>query len=50
MLVQFVFKEFLPVFRLGLMLAEGSKVGGANAYGNQVLLVGKKSRYCYSFK
>lgn len=32
--VQSVFKEFLPVFRFGLMLVEGSKVGGTNAHGN----------------
>lgn len=39
--VQSVFKGFLPVFRFGLMLVEGSKVGGTNAHGNQVLILGQ---------
>lgn len=32
--VQSVFKEFPPVFRFGLTLVEGSKVGGTNAHAN----------------
>lgn len=32
--VQSVFKEFLPVFRFGSMLVNGSEVGGTNVHGN----------------
>lgn len=39
--VQSVFKEFPPVFRFGLMLVESSKVGGTNAHGNEMLILGQ---------
>lgn len=48
--VQSVFKEFPPVFRFGLTLVEGSKVGATNAHGNLSVGIWKNSRYCYSFK